>query len=116
MAEDLAFFSINKKSGQIMLEKNLSAEDTDDRTYTEQENSPVAGIYIVVVRATDPSGETDNDRDDITVTITATDVPEAPRITEGSAEIEVDEMNSSTDCYIGAWKYGQWRLRSSREC
>ena len=97
---DLPFFSIDKVSGQIMLEMKLSAEATDDRNY-EGVDAATAGSYTVVVRATDPSGETtgDDNRDDITVLITATDVPEAPTVATGIAEIEVDEMNGG--CYIG---------------
>ena len=97
---DLPFFSIDKASGQIKLEMKLSAEATDGRGY-EVADPTIAGIYTVVVRATDPSGETtgNDNRDDITVVITATDVPEAPTVARGNAEIEVDEMNGS--CYIG---------------
>ena len=99
---DLPFFSVDKASGQIMLEQSLSAEETDGRTYVDNDaNSPVAGIYTVVVRATDPSGETGHNQDDITVKITAIDVREAPRVTEGNAEIEIDEMNSYNDRYVG---------------
>ena len=99
---DLPFFSIDQASGQIKLEKKLSAEQTDGRDYTG-EDPRVAGTYTVVVRATDPSGELalNDNRDDITVEVIATDVPEAPRVTEGNAEIEVDEMNSATECYVG---------------
>ena len=98
---DLPFFSIDQASGQIKLEKKLSAEQTDGRDYTG-EDPRVAGTYTVVVRATDPSGELalNDNRDDITVEVIATDVPEAPRVTGGNAEIEVDEMNSVTDCYV----------------
>ena len=84
---DVTFFSIDKKTGQIMVAKpldwdrNPSASDDPD------------GKYEVWVRATDPSGEmTDNeDTDDIKVTITATDVNEAPTVTGGLAEISIYE-------------------------
>ncbi len=102
--EDVAFFSINKATGQIMVAKALSAEETDGRDYGTV-NAPTldltAGEYVVVVRATDPSGEgatnANEDRDDIVVTITATDVNEAPRVTAGNAELSVDEADSSND-------------------
>ena len=96
----MPFFSIDNASGQITLEMELSAEATDGRGY-EVSEPPTAGSYTVVVRATDPSGETigNDNRDDITVVITATDVPEAPTVATGNAEIEVDEMSGG--CYIG---------------
>ena len=98
---DLPFFSIDKASGQITLEMELSAEATDGRDYPVTDPpTTIAGSYTVVVRAIDPSGAPDGeDRDDITVVITASDVPEAPKVTTGNAVIEVVEMNA--DCYIG---------------
>ncbi len=58
---------------------------------------------MVVVRATDPSGEPDNEnRDDIVVTVTATDVNEAPSVVGGMAELAVNEADSSKkDLYYG---------------
>ena len=63
---DLPFFSIDKASGQITLDMELSAEagapdeqSIDGRTYTTTDGvtTPTPGMYTVVVRATDPSGE-----------------------------------------------------------
>ena len=47
----------------------------------------------MVVRATDPSGELvgNENRDDITVTITVDDVNEAPKVSSGYSEIELAE-------------------------
>ena len=63
--------------------------------------TPPLGNTKVVVRATDPSGDAGTDGDfgnaddensaDITVTITARDVNEAPRIVSGNSELEVEE-------------------------
>ena len=97
-AEDAAFFAIDKATGQIMVKKALSAEMTDGRTYTGA-NAAVLGEYVVFVRATDPSGEGDGENsDDIEVTITATDVNEAPSVS-GMAELKVGEADSSADDY-----------------
>ena len=95
------FFSIDKATGQISVKKRLSAEAmTDGRIYGP--DAATAGEYVVVVRAIDPSGEGgEEDRDDITVTITANDVNEAPGV-EGVAELEVNEANSTDDdFYVG---------------
>ena len=82
-----------------MVKKKLSAEETDGRVYEDDQGvrtaDIVAGVYKVVVRATDPSGEGENEnRDDIVVTITATNVNEAPGV-RGMAELSVNEANSS---------------------
>ena len=59
----------------------------------------VPGRYVFFVRATDPSGEGDGENsDDIEVTITATDVNEAPTVSgPGGAELKVHEADSSDD-------------------
>ena len=99
---DLPFFSIDKTNGQLKVAKKLSAEETDGRMYFTDADPPVrtdltAGEYTIVVRATDPSGETtdDENRDDIVVKITATNVDEAPGVTDGMAELSVNEVNST---------------------
>ena len=71
------FFDINWATGQIMTKEALDAEAARGVTYT------------VSVKATDPAGvpntDTDNS-DEITVTITVTDVNEPPAVT-GDAEV-----------------------------
>ena len=107
-AGDLSFFAIDQATGQITLRKKLTHEGTtadgmsiDDRLYTGEE-AVTPGEYKVVVRATDPSGDAgadetlgqvDDDENfgEVTVTITAVDVNEAPRIVTGNAELEVEE-------------------------
>ena len=100
-AKDTEFFSIDKATGQIMVKKTLSAEETG-RTYDDPA-TPTPGEYVVVVRAIDPSGEgSGEDRDDITVTITATDVNEAPKVTDGEAELTVREADEGNEnFYVG---------------
>ena len=98
---DAEFFSIDKATGQLRVAMPLTAEMEDKRTYTG-EDPAMPGKYVVVLRATDPSGEPDDEnRDDIVVTVTATDVNEAPRVT-GMAELAVNEADSSNkDFYRG---------------
>ena len=98
---DVALFSINKATGQIMVDRKLDWDDNPNRTNPD-------GKYEIWVRATDPSGEVagDENSDDINVIITATDVNEAPKITDGMAELSVNEVNSSEedtvfDKYVG---------------
>ena len=88
----VGLFSINKATGQITVNGELDWDDNPDRTNPD-------GKYEVWVRATDPSGEPDGeDSDHIKVIITATDVNEAPRITEpGMAELSIDEVDSSKE-------------------
>ena len=86
---DAPVFSINKATGQIMVRQKLDFEDHD-------------GEYKIVVRATDPSNEIDTDnpgesdnRGEIVVLITATDVNEAPTVSSGMTELSVNELDSS---------------------
>ena len=102
-AGDLDFFEINKETGEVKVKKSLSFEEDDDRDYT---NNPVtAGEYKFIVRATDPSGEYRPDptnkpneyknRDDIAVTVKALEENEFPKVTEGEAELTVNEADST---------------------
>ncbi len=81
-AGDVEFFDIDQASGQIMVAQGLDYDSHQDRGPTD--GRATAGEYMVIVRATDPSGEADN----ITVTITAENVNEDPIVT-GLAEISV---------------------------
>ena len=71
---DAGSFSIHKATGQIRLAEKL------DHEAGSLSGSPSAtasdGIYVITVMVTDPSGEDDT----INVTITATDVDEAPSV------------------------------------
>ena len=96
---DVGLFSIDPATGQIMVNRKLSYEvESSDGGGFEAD-----GSYTVVVRATDPSGDFDttatpqryDNRDDIVVTINVSDVNEAPRITQGAAELSVNEVNST---------------------
>ena len=94
---DVTFFSIDDETGQIMVAKPL---DWDNNPSPSDDPD---GEYVVWVRATDPSGETngDEDTDDIKVTITATDVNEAPTVTGGFAEISINEVDGSKFVGLG---------------
>ena len=96
MELDLPFFYIDKDTGQIRVKKPLNFEGHDDPVSIDVVEP---SEYQVVVRATDPSGETtnENNRDDITVVITVTDVNEAPKVIDGYSIIQVDEMNESKE-------------------
>ena len=97
---DVSYFSINKMTGQIMVAKPLDWE----RDPSASEGVP-DGKYEVWVRATDPSGEmNDEDNDYIKVTITATDVNEAPRVTGGLAEISIYEVTATNSWVLAIWK------------
>ena len=81
-ASDLQFFDIDMETGQIEVAQELDY----DAVGLGRAAGAVAGTYTVIVRATDPSGLADN----ITVTITAVNVNEAPMVT-GRAELSVEE-------------------------
>ena len=94
---DLAYFSIDAATGQLMVKKKLSFEDS---------SGVEAGEYTVVVRATDPSGEIDREenRDDIVVKVVATDVDEKPGVDSayGLTELWVNEADSTDkDFFLG---------------
>ena len=78
---DDEFFDIDRESGQITVAQDLDYDAAEGRTI-----GATAGTYMVIVRATDPSGLADN----ITITITAENVNEDPIVT-GRAELSVDE-------------------------
>ena len=92
---DVGYFSIDKATGQIRVAKKLSYEENVERP--SQDDPFADGEYTVYVRATDPSGETtdEENQDEITVTIKATDVEEAPRVSSGARELIVDEQNGN---------------------
>ena len=87
---DVGYFSIDKDTGQIKVAKKL---DWDNNP---QPSADANGEYVFWVRATDPSGEgNDEDNDYIEVTVTATDVNDAPKVVDGLAEISIKEVNST---------------------
>ena len=91
--DDLPFFKVNKMTGQITVASKLDHERDD-----------IAGgnTYVVVVTAYDPSNamdDTDNARA-ATVTITVTDVNEAPKVIpadgtdiDSDVDTEIDEVD-----------------------
>ena len=107
---DVEFFNVDRASGQLTVAKELDADqqrDTDgDGTIDSDDGA--AGEYVVVVRATDPSGVADT----ITITITAENANEAPSIA-GRAELMVDEdpmymafeTSTETDPILSASEY-----------
>ena len=83
-ASDLQFFDINRETGQIEVAKELDFDAV--AVGGGRAAGAVAGTYMVIVRATDPSGLADN----ITITIMAENVNEDPIVT-GRAELSVVE-------------------------
>ena len=79
---DLQFFDIDMETGQIEVAGQLDFDAVGQGRVANAE----AGTYMVIVRATDPSGLADN----ITVTITAENANEDPIVT-GRAELSVVE-------------------------
>ena len=87
---DVAYFSIDKATGQVRVAKKLDW----DNNPAHPDNAD--GEYVFWVRATDPSGEGEGeDHDYIKVTVTASDVNDAPRVVDGLAEISINEVNST---------------------
>ena len=87
---DVEYFSIDKATGQIKVATKL---DWDNNP---QHPADADGEYVFWVRATDPSGEgNDEDHDYIEVTVTATNVNDAPKVVDGLAEISIKEVNST---------------------
>ena len=81
---DANSFSIDKATGQIMVAGKL-----DHEAGSVDGSNAGAGVYIVNVTVTDPSGV---DRKNLDVTITVTDVNEPPVIVDsGATEISVAE-------------------------
>ena len=93
---DAAHFAIDRATGQLKTKGKLDFED--DNTDNE---------YEVIVRATDPDGMPEADAaveansDVITVTITVTDVNEAPEFDSGDDAITFAE-NGTTTTMLGA--------------
>ena len=99
---DVDFFKIDPATGAVTVKKMLSYEADDGRPYMG-DNAVTAGEYKFIVRATDPSGEGADrdvkpavyrDSDEITVTVKATQANEAPKVTEGQADLTINEANS----------------------
>ena len=84
---DVGFFKVDQVTGQITVAKKLDFE-----------SRPPDGVYTIVIRATDPSGEFD----DQTLTITAEDVNDAPEIMNGKAELRVLEQDIDDKNYTGS--------------
>ena len=100
---DVDFFEIDPATGVVTVKKMLSYEADDGRTYGTGADALTAGEYKFIVRATDPSGEgvdTDvtpnvyRDSDEITITVMADKDNEAPKVTEGQADLKIYEANS----------------------
>ena len=91
---DVALFAIDRATGQLKTKAKLDFED---------ETNPTDNEYMVIVRATDPDGMPEADplldsenSDVITVTITVTDVNEAP-VVSGDAAVSFAENGDITN-------------------
>ena len=109
---DVTYFFIDKKTGQIRVAKPL---DWDNNPAHPMDAD---GKYVVWVRATDPSGETTNDEDNdyIKVTITATDVNDAPKVTDGLVEISIDDEQQDGQRAPSSWALAtSWMVPSTTD-
>ena len=100
---DSRHFSIDPRTGQIMTKAKLNFEGTGSATSTD--NCGALNSCSVMVVATDPSNEntggaettTVADRTSVTVTISVTDVEEAPSVSgENSADFSEDTTDITT--------------------
>ena len=103
---DDTYFSVDKDTGQIRVKKHLDRDTNQGRggeLGTPQEATP--GEYVIAVRATDPSGETNTER----VAITAEFANEPPIIELGRnsmVEIRVNEADGDDHDADGEPDYG----------
>ena len=101
---DVALFAIDWATGQLKTKGKLDFEAAPEMTI---DDAQVKG-YIVVVRATDPDGKPEADdaveanSDEIAVTITVTDVDEAP-VVSGAATIMSAE-NAAIDTNMNMYE------------
>ena len=86
---DLRFFRIDQATGQLYVTKKLSYEAEAPATYTGKKPA-VDGEYKIWVRATDPSGESDDQE----VTITATQANDAPKINGSWTVAQIQDNNN----------------------
>ena len=90
---DASSFSIHKATGQIRVAEELDHEAgslTGDPGATAGD-----GIYVITVMVTDPTGASDSPdegEDAINVTITATDVDEAPSVKGANPTDDTDDL------------------------
>ena len=82
---DSSSFSIHKATGQIRLAEKL---DHEAGSLSGSPGTAGDGIYVITVMVTDPSGLDD----DIIVTITATDVDEAPSVKGANPTDDTDDL------------------------
>ena len=85
---DVDFFTIDRATGDISIKMALDHEADDGRTY-DGANPATAGEYVITVRATDPSGETEPaadapNSDDIRVKVNVVDNNDVPLIVNGT--------------------------------
>ena len=83
------FFTIDRATGEIRVKMELDHEADDGRTYGTGADEATAGEYIITVRATDPSGETEPNTDapnsdNVQVKVIVRDSNDAPVIVNGT--------------------------------
>ena len=92
---DFEFFTIDKAMGTISIKKALDHEADDGRDYvgTPGTDAVTAGEYVIIVRATDPSGETEPgpnrdapNSDDIQVKVKVLDSNDVPKLVNGTVD------------------------------
>ena len=108
---DVDFFAIDKMTGEITVKMDLDHEDDDGRTFddpdTDIDEGEDPGLYVITVRATDPSGETTpaddpKNSDDVMVKVKVMDSNDAPRLVNGGVVLDRTDMNYDRDEVLAA--------------
>ena len=104
---DVNYFDIDQATGQITVAQKLDADKIGDRDGNGiDETTGTAGEYVVVGTVVDPAGEDDT----ITITITAENANESPRVT-GRNVLVVEENESTPQFALASLSPGEYIAR-----
>ena len=102
---DVNYFDIDQATGQITVAQKLDA-DAVESDRTDETHGATAGEYVVVGTVVDPAGEDDT----ITITITAENANESPRVT-GRNVLVVEENESTPQFALASRSPGEYIAR-----